>query len=285
MKNTLILRPGSGLCNRIRAIGAGIRLSRDCGMRLKVEWFRSPIVRWAPRCGMRVRFCDLFEPIPGVEVVEKVRWRQDFPWDADKWTKRNPYFYGDEEVGGKGLSDRQRFIVDAKSNPQMSRWLWTCFNFYGESNYDWLRPNAALQARVERLSMNLGDDYIGVHIRRTDNHAAINGSPIGLFTNKIDACLSRNPKSVFYVSSDDNSVKEDLKSLYGEHVMCNPETAARYTRIGEQDAVVELMLLAKARKIYGSYWSSFSEEAAKIGGADLEVLVKGNEELPAWITN
>jgi hypothetical protein len=39
-----------------------------------------------------------------------------------------------------------------------------------------------------------------------------------------------------------------------------------------QESVVDLFCLSRMSKIYGSYWSSFSEVAAEIGNVDLIVL-------------
>ena len=105
----LVLRPGSGLCNRLRAIGSAIKLGREIGAPLRVEWYRCPINRWAARCGMRARFDQLFCPIEDVSVMEKVVIRNDFPWNAKVWSQANPMFYADDEHDGRNLPVAEMF--------------------------------------------------------------------------------------------------------------------------------------------------------------------------------
>ena len=270
----IVLRPGSGLCNRLRAMGSAIKLACELGVDLRVEWFRCPIRRWAGLCGMRVGFGDLFEPIPEVPVAEKIIVRNDLPWNFLKWSRHNRNFYGEER--------RAEFVKDMKAAPGTSRWIRTCFPFYSTPDFSWVRPKPRIMDRINAFSRVFGDHCIGVHIRRTDNRAAIDGSPLSLFEEKMDEEIRQDDQVRFFVSTDDASVKDDLRRKYGDRVLFCEDVASRYTRKGEEDAVVDLMLLSRTRKIYGSYWSSFSEVAAGITGVPLEILIKAGVALPEW---
>lgn len=50
--------------------------------------------------------------------------------------------------------------------------------------------------------------------------------------------------------------------------------AARQDENGIADAVVDLFILSRTQRLYGSYWSSFSEVAAQIGNIPLEIVRK-----------
>lgn len=273
----IILRPDSGLCNRLRAIGSAIRLARECGSSLTVEWYRCPLRRWAGLCGMRVGFCDLFEPLGSVPVREKIKVRNDFPWNAKWWNAKNPQFYGEER--------RAQFVEDVKSEPSVMRRLRTCHDFYHNEDWSWMRPRAEILNSVDAVSESFGRNCIGIHIRRTDNRAAIAASPLTLFIDKMDAEERRDATVRFFLSTDDADTRMELKQRYGDRLVFCANVAPRYTIKGERDALVDLLLLSRTKKIYGSYWSSFSQVAAQIGHLPLEVLVAKGVELPPWAVN
>lgn len=111
---------------------------------------------------------------------------------------------------------------------------------------------------------------IGLHIRRTDNVAAIANSPITHFYKVIEKELADNPSTRFYVASDDRSVKEDLKRRYGNETIISPEFCLkRYSLQGMKDAVVDLYCLGRTSKIYGSAASTYSIFASKLYNIEL----------------
>ena len=55
-------------------------------------------------------------------------------------------------------------------------------------------------------------------------------------------------------------------------VVTRPKVFARDKASGVRDALVDLLLLSRCRLIIGSHWSSFSETAAELGGARLEIV-------------
>lgn len=271
----IFIRPGSGLCNRLRVIASAVKLARECKTQLEVDWFRCPLRRWAALCGMRARFSDLFQPIDSVRVCERIRVRNDFPWNWAKYSRRNTDFFCE--------ADRGAFIDAVKQDPEKNRWLWTCFNFYESVDYDWLHLLPAIEKRVDDELERKGRSFIGLHVRRTDNREAAKASPLELFFDKVDFEIDNHSCTRFFLATDDLATKEAMINRYGERIWFQTDVAPRYTIKGEQDAVVDLMLLSRARKIYGSYWSSFSEVASQIGKSQLEILVKSGVELTPWI--
>ena len=270
----ITLRPGSGLCNRLRAISGAIRLSKECGIKLVVDWFRCPIRRWSALCGMRSRFCDLFDVVTDVQFREKVRFRGDFIWDAHIYSRRNPNFYSED--------DRSNFPGLVKANPEVNRWLWTCHEFYPGRDYGWLSPKDGLKMRIDSFAAKFGEHCIGIHVRRTDNKNAIACSPISLFTATMDEELASDRRTSFFLSTDDVALKDELRKRYGDKLLTCDNVSPRYTLCGEEDAVVDLFLLSRTTKIYGSFWSSFSKVAAQIGNIPLRVLTAADMNLPTW---
>lgn len=114
-------------------------------------------------------------------------------------------------------------------------------------------------------------DY-GMHIRQTDNYIAIANSPVQIFEQKIEELLKKDPDVRIYIASDSQDVKERLSKKFGSPVTCNSRPADRISREGMIDAAAEMLILSRTGRIYGSFWSSYSEAAAMIGNIPLEVL-------------
>ena len=89
---------------------------------------------------------------------------------------------------------------------------------------------------------------------------------------RIDAELSQYPDTHFYLSTDDPETEEQLQSIYGDKILLFPKEFSRNLPQGIKDAVVDLFCLARTRKIIGSYNSSFSNIAARIGQIDLQII-------------
>ena len=92
---------------------------------------------------------------------------------------------------------------------------------------------------------------------------------------KMYEILQINPDAKFYLATDNDKTKMDFVGKYGNGtVMSNPRPASRNSLDGIKDAVAEMFILANASKIYGSFYSSFSEAAAIIGNTPLTQLYK-----------
>jgi len=138
--------------------------------------------------------------------------------------------------------------------------------------YDWLIPIKKLRDKIDEIVSLLGSKAIGIHIRRTDNSIAIEASPIELFTNKIQEDIEKNPQTKFFLATDDKDVKSSLMECFEGKVYAMDCVLNRDLREGMEASVIDLFVLSKMTLLYGSHWSSFSEEAAKIGAIELKVL-------------
>ena len=128
------------------------------------------------------------------------------------------------------------------------------------------KPVKSIRKKIEDITDILGENYIGVHIRRTDNDLSIQHSPDTLFIKEMDGAIMANPDVKFYLATDCEKTKAKFKRLYGDRLIFNRSEADRGSTSGIIDAVTELYILSKAESIIGSYHSSFSETAAKLGG-------------------
>ena len=132
------------------------------------------------------------------------------------------------------------------------------------------------QKKIDEINANFENfRKIGVHIRRTDNEWAIKNSPEELFFDAISKEIAHDNNCKIYLATDDNSLKKVFKDRFSEKVITNDNCVIERTSIeGMRQGVVDLFLLATSNIIYGSFWSSFSEEAAKIGKCELKIIKK-----------
>ncbi|MDD4636209.1 MAG: hypothetical protein PHV66_01190 [Bacteroidales bacterium] len=86
--------------------------------------------------------------------------------------------------------------------------------------------------------------------------------------------ITTNVRANFYLASDSVADKERLKELFGQRIITSDKAADRNSLEGMQNALVELWLLSKTKRIIGSAQSSFSETAAEISGIECRIVRK-----------
>jgi len=87
-----------------------------------------------------------------------------------------------------------------------------------------------------------------------------------------------DPRSRFLVVSDNDEIIGDLAARYGaERVLHFPRATARRdswrTPEGIREDLIDMLLLARTRRLFASYLSTFSEAAWWLGGATASVAV------------
>lgn len=133
-------------------------------------------------------------------------------------------------------------------------------------------PIQSIKERIDDRCVRFVKNTIGVHIRRTDNIASIQQSPMELFFEKVDEELDKDNLTMVYLATDSEEVKLQMKQRYGNRIITSSTSADRKSVAGIQDSLIDMYTLARTRKIYGSFQSSFSEMASQIGGTPLEIL-------------
>ena len=156
--------------------------------------------------------------------------------------------------------------------------IWPLTPIFLDYSYDLLRqlfiPLPPIQARIDHLCQQFSPYTLGVHIRRTDNAASIEQSPIELFFDAIDKEIDLFADTSIYLATDDESVKLELQKRYGKRLIFAKDKADRSSIAGIQGGIVDMYVLARTQKIFGSFHSSFSELAAQIGNIPLEIIKK-----------
>jgi hypothetical protein len=150
--------------------------------------------------------------------------------------------------------------------------------FFVPADFKALRPVAALQAVIDRYVAQF-EGTVGIHLRRTDNARAKQASPTDLFIAAMERELEMNAASRFFLATDDPEEEILLQKRFGDRLIMHPKRSRRRDDpLAIQDAVVDLYCLAACRRIYGSFWSSFSETAQQLGSAELLILQSRDAE-------
>lgn len=126
-------------------------------------------------------------------------------------------------------------------------------------------------ATKEQYESYIKCNVIGVHIRRGDHKYAIANNPIEKFIQKMKEALSDNPDMHFYLASDGEDVIELMRAEFPGRVIINEGAElSRKSKLGMENAIIDLLALSKSGRIIGSFGSTFSDMASYIGGIELE---------------
>lgn len=274
----IILEPLGGLANRMRVLASALTASKESNNKL--------IVVWNLNTELNCDFNTIFESIPGVEFRENNanykllhRSNQANYYKRIKAKVRNKilgidYCVTEGDVKDKDFNKKIVQIITKNRNVHIA----TNHEFgSGKKDYKVFSPKKEIQKIIDNLTIRFTNSTIGLHIRQTDNKIAIDSSPIELFKDKINEELAKNSETLFFLATDSLGIQEELISKFGDKIIVYPKEWTRNSKQGMIDAVVDMYCLSKTKLIYASYWTSFSDVAALIGGIQKIELV-GNQD-------
>lgn len=279
MRKQIIIQPRAGLANRMRLISSCLYLANK---------FRAEMTMiWDVDSGLNARYQDLFEMNQGIRLLNT--------WSKYKLIIKHKKLLSSKFTLISILSKAWNRIVssvigvdyclfdeDLKKGYAYVKgileenntiFFYSCEEFidYQEGIASFI-PVHSIREKVKCYSERFNNKTVGIHIRRTDNISSIEKSPNYLFEEKIDEYLREDTDTVFFIATDDPSVEYYFKSKYPNHILSYSKTYGRDSTEGIIDALIELQLLAKTSVIFGSYWSSYSEMASRIGKIQLLIL-------------
>jgi hypothetical protein len=275
-KREIILIPTSGLANRLRIMAASIKLARESDKKLSIYWDNN--------VGLRAEFNDLFEDIKEIPV-------RSIPLKYKIWIKMSPY---SSKLMGLNHWYLRLFNFDFIFLDRMAELVWhnklnlqrevdsakkvlICsgqeINYFNLEDYKLFVPKAVLKSKIDTISRQFTAHTIGVHIRGTDNEISKKHSPLSVFIEKMKDEISWNSEVIFFVATDDEKYQNELLKKFGcEKILFHDKVFGRSVTQGIKDAVVDLFCLSRTSKILGSYFSSFSQIAGRLGNIPVEVL-------------
>lgn len=258
--------PTGGLCNRLRAIATGVAIAKN---------YHAPsVIYWNNSRGLKADYSELFKPIPhdDVKLVENKQWLYNIKGKKDyliRWPLLKILF--EQNVFNFSIYRDGEIYRKLKMSYSRSFLLISCYPMCTKYTIQGMFvPQDDIQNRIDEVVAGFSERTIGVHIRRTDNVVSIQSSPLEKFTSMMDAEIKKNSNTRFYVASDDDEVKECLKTKYPDRIITLMDDPDRNSLEGMKFAVLDLFCLSKTNKIIGSVGSSYSQIAAEIGGIEVE---------------
>lgn len=271
----LTIVPLGGLGNRMRAVASAIQTAKETGCRLRIVW------RATSDCN--ARWEDLFQPLrlaalglgEGQATIDHGTWTDTPASRGNLWLtallRRGSYDYqnscyrphADEHIAtllNKGRVFIATYYAFAEYSNELLQQIFV--------------PTHQLAQQIDHTVSLFTPATVGIHIRRTDNRQAISESPLSAFRQRIDNALASGKADRLFLCTDDCAVRDHLTTLYGDRILCRRVKLNRNSTEAIQDAVVDLWCLSRTKHILGSYYSSFSDTAAELGHATLEVVRK-----------
>lgn len=271
----ITIRPQAGLGNRLRALDSAVHLSEELKMPLQIEWVRNKDFNCA--------FGDLFELTKNFPVIEKTSIIRD---DGKIERSLNPIRKILYKVKMPSASSIffNREIIQMKNKKDLSSefqglnniYIQTETSFYkGRDAFSYLKPTNFIEEQLCIVTNRYNDNTIGVHIRRSDNINAVKSSPTDLFVDKMKKKINDNENTNFFLATDSEEEENKLKGIFKNKIITYKKRSYnRNSKEAIQDAWIDMLCLSRTKKIFGSYYSSFSEIAANIGAIPLEIIQK-----------
>ena len=261
----IVLEPLAGLGNRMRAIDSAIALAEDVEKPLLIQWYRNS--------SLNCKYDQLFKPNEKFEVKESGYrpFREGRIFNLYFKFKAVPFTKSYNPETSRGLYEKADLheLRDKKSI-----FIASFHQFYpSRNNLQLLEPLEEIYETIKHITDRFGDNTVGIHIRRTDNIASIKHSPTNLFIQRIDDEIEKNPDTLVFLATDSKDDRSKLVEQYGERILTYSRNQNERDSVkGIQDALVDMYCLSKSTKIFGSYYSSFSETAARLSGIELITL-------------
>lgn len=254
----LIINPQHGLGNRLRAIASAYSIAKANNLTFLIHWIPDD------HCN-----CLLSDIITNSDYFGKII--TDI--SNNEYSSMKVYNYMTTESDEKNkIIDLHEKTIYCKSNCILQH----PNNFtHFSSFFSSLKFNPMVLRYISHFQVS---NYIGMHIRieesdknyeNNENNWTIQEheimsshrqmSKMECFMNQINFLLHKNPKQLFFVSSNDKYVLTHLRDVYGSKIQFLNRKVFDRSASQIQFAMADIYLLASCKQFYGSYWSSFSE--------------------------
>lgn len=257
-----------GLCNRLRVLFGTLAVAEAQQVPTRLVW--------EPNWQCEAYFDELFEPLQSPWLTVTNGSFLDRPSSHKELylpqVLRLPLYRKQIKLFHP---DRHGPLADAL-HKYGSLYLNTGFQVapYGTEQFRRLRALPELQARIDDTVAHFPENIIGVHVRRSDNTWSKQVSTDEAFVR----AMEQYPDAKFYIASDDAEVKWRLRDTFKGRTLAQETDGLRDNAFSLGEALVDLCCLAATRRVIGSYWSSFSDLAAEIGGVPLEIAGQQSDE-------
>jgi len=279
---TLIISPQAGMCNRFRAICSAIYLAQLSERKIYHSWAIEPSHKFDIEIISHMRestfttFFDEHEDLPFFEVTPDTKIDAVFSeWDRDDYwapyqhsaIKRNQWdknIHIERDNANSILNCNDDVVLLETSLTLKPSGLSTkAYDDALQKIYlEYFKPKKAYMDYVKSM---VGErQYTGLHIRRTDHMKYVAQAHISMehWISMIRDNIP--PTEPIYLCSDDKQFSNKLINRLPNYQILSLRPQSKTSN--KQFAFVELLFLSQSKKIYGTVASSFSKQAALMGG-------------------
>jgi len=222
-----VISPKNGLCNKLRVVFSYLQIAREANKKLIVLWNDKDDKSRDIGGACPGFFLDYFEPIKDVEFIESNRG------------------YEDSDIDYKGC------------------WYHESCNPQKVFIYQELRLLPYLRKKVEENIKYLDNNYIAVHVRRTDFMISVaQHFNVYMKDEEYFNFIDKHLKSRFlYIATDNLQTQELFYEKYSNHIkvinlITNRPNLKRQTSL--EDAIVDLYMCINSEEFLGTKESTFS---------------------------
>lgn len=287
-KRIISICPG-GLCNRLKCLISCLRISDKYNRELAINWPKN----WA--CG--AEFNELFDnhiKSISIDELEKIEREKNYFF----YTDRNNLILPNREK--EVITDTWRFcLFEEEVSSGFSREVPPKFGESIDFEYDRIPKKVKRKIlseinkiKIKKEILKIVEDFskknnvsesIGLHIRRGDIVNSKDGwgkiSDEEKFIGKIKQILISSPNQTFFLATDSTETEKIVKEMFGKNIVTySKKVVKRDSPASVIESLIELLILAKTKKIIGTYQSTYTELAWWFGGANKEIQILASEE-------
>lgn len=276
--NKIYIRVKNGLANRLRTLNSFYNFAIKNNKIICVCWESGE--GWSNE-----KFQDLFEEVPDIKFISTREYNQQ----SQKFFNLEKFVYKDDK-------NPNNYILKIPSYEVIDKIKKNSFCYFGDSCLEYmfekyfleediflkkLKPKSIIQYKINECLKSFNENTIGVHIRRGDAwnspwKSYFQASSDSAFEIAIDKELLKNKNTKIFLSTDCKKTKNYFCRLYPNKIIVNNKKffkSENYKKFKpyQDEAVVDLFLLSKTKKIIGSNWSSFSSLSSKINNKPFEI--------------
>lgn len=281
-QKTIYINPLQGLGNRLLQIDSAIAFAKEFS-------FENVKIFWSSSKGFSdEKFEDLFKtsdlhPVININFID----RDEYIFARKNFTCLDLFFHQNNNLEYEwscDVSDIYKKAIKSSFSLESFASLDWIFKINLKYRYEflanYLKPHEKIQKFIDKYKID--NSYVGLHIRAGD--ALKSNWAIHYNESKLEhyESIVENHDKIF-LSTDNEKVQTYFTNKYKNKIVCSKKKFVEET-VTEEDAkkyqyyaAIDMFLLSKTRKIFGTNWSTFNKVASKIGSIPIIQLNKETE--------
>jgi hypothetical protein len=272
------IKPYGGLGNRIRVLYSILGINQELNHQIKILW----------NCNAELNcpFEELFVCPDKCQIrnIKQGLYQKAYQFSLSKlrFSELRPFIYDLVLYDRKIVNIRRENgnFHDLLKNHK-SIYIETCHHFFkGSKITDFLTINPAIEKKAQTIYQNFDSPVYGIHVRTTDNLISKKYSPSTAFKELIREKLRNESDARFFLATDSKRVEQEFQNEFKDKIITsNNDELERNSKQGIKNALIDMICLSRTKKIYGSFYSSFSKISAKLSGIECESVVLGSPDI------